>query len=965
MTTEITTVGIDLQTLNTTTKGPDAMSYVEFDERDLHDSSSGGAGDSSDGGLLIRADNGGNNEAVILMRFVIPSEEELIGRALNISGSGTFPRLTRIPSDGLKLEGATLRMARTNSGSATINVQVYELLEDFSENLVTWDSPNGNTASTDWNPAFDASTKIYENTLATASMTQAGANTLQNFILDTLIKSKKLTFGDKILLYIRTQIATQDFVIHGPKSSTSAAQPEIKVRFTCNPPIPRITVNPDTNGIDGLINITPPSDDAFITDGKFHIAWKTAADVVYNQSGQTTAFTDTGVTVVNTNEVAGDDSGGAGDLLLADGTNYYIAMFTEDGLSVDANSGQSNVVYIKRPEAAAALDDYSPDIGQEVTLTITPSNGLYSGKVKEFRVNWDSGTSDLDSDYSSYKLETASASAYTIKHKFHKVATFQVKVQVVDQDGWASDKTATATANTTTNEPLPVANLSLSREKVTQAKYLDRTTVITASLARSKVNASNRELSQYWFRYVPSLATTVCTSGAIYNDNSAFDNASSAVSFQAVDKTQDFSDSAIQVYGLASFTSGGVPIKDDEPEFDHYKYVTEKLFCSPTRLTDTVAKSSETAEANVGVSFYKYKTIEIVVGTAIASEDAGTYFTRYILSKFNADDAARTIINPSIRLVAKTGDPNMENLYAWGGFARILDSGVTFNASGKYIQAGSKDWQDFGFYVGDIVKVKDGNGTNGSYASPKFFKIKEFSASTGSGVGATHNRLVIESDSTLLSSHEKSYVSTSISDSSSATGEIVLDASDVPAITFAVYNNAGYDDTVTIHSRVCDNDEIFDNSGNEFFPFNESLEVSQTFRAVVPKTLDLDSLVDSSHIAILSSSISRSGGISAQMPLGDRKYPIGVVRTKVGNPKLSLNLRILSQTGLSNISSIVEGDVYDFVFLDSDKIDTPTAAFKSYRLRAESGSLSQDPSSATQYLATIEFSIIGEELQVA
>ena len=957
MATEITTVGIDLQTLNTTTKGPDAMSYVEFDQRDLHDSSSGGAGDSSDGGLIIRADNSGNNEAVILMRFVIPSEEELIDRALNISGSGTFPRLTRIPSDGLKLEGATLRMARTSSGSATINVQVFELLEDFSENLVTWDSPNGNTASTDWNPAFDASTKIYENTLATANMTQAGADTLQDFKLDTLIKSKKLTFGDKLLLYIRTNNATQDFVIHGPKSSTSAAQPEIKVRFTCKPPIPRITVNPDTNGIDGLINITPPSDDAFITDGKFHIAWKNAADVVYNQSGQTTAFTDTGVTVVNTNEVAGS-------LLSADGTNYYIGMFAEDGLSVDANSGQSNVVYIKRPEAAGALDDYTPDIGQEVTLTITPSGGLYSGKVKEFRVNWDSGTSDLDSDYSSYKLTTASSSAYTIKHKFHKVGTFQVKVQVVDQDGWASDKTATATANTETNEPTPVANLSLSREKVTQAKYLDRTTVVTASLSRSKSFASNRELSQYWFRYVPTLSSTVCTSGALNNDNSAFDNHSSAVSFQAIDKSDDFSDSAIQIYGLASFTSAGVPVLDNAPEFDHYKYVTEKLFCDPTRLTDSAAKGSETAEANVGTSYYKYKTIEIVVGTAIASEDAATFFTRYILRKFNADDSDRTVINPSIRLVAKTGNANMENLYAWGNFARINDSNVTFNAAGNYIQS-TYDWQNYGFFVGDIVKVKDGNGTNGSYASPKFFKIKEFSASSGSGVSATNNRLVIETDTTLLTSHEKSYVSTSISDSSSATGEIVLDASDVPAITFATYNNAGNDDTVTVYGRVCDNDEIFDGSGVEAFTINESAETSQTFRAVVPKTLDLDSLVDSSDIAILSSSISRSGGISAQMPLGERKYPIGVVRTKVGNPKLSLNLRILSQTGLSNINNIIEGDVYDFVFLDSDKIDTPSAAFKSYRLRAESGSLSQDPSSATQYLATIEFSIIGEELQVA
>ena len=56
--------------------------------------------------------------------------------------------------------------------------------------------------------------------------------------------------------------------------------------------------------------------------------------------------------------------------------------------------------------------------------------------------------------------------------------------------------------------------------------------------------------------------------------------------------------------------------------------------------------------------------------------------------------------------------------------------------------------------------------------------------------------------------------------------------------------------------------------------------------------------------------------------------------------------------------------MYDYVFLNSDKIDTPTSAFKSYRLKAESGSLSQDPSSATQYLASIEFSILGEELTV-
>ena len=957
-----TTTALFLQTFNTGTSstaddeiGGDAQGEIDDGSHGTHTS------DSSDSSTKVRADNGGTEEINTLIRIVLPTEDEMITRCLNVGGSGDAPRLTRIPESGLTLIGMELYLSRTDSVGGAIDLQVYELKEDFSENECTWDSPDG-SGTEDWTPGFADTARVYRNSLASKTGID---NNAQNLLkLDALIKVNKLSWGDKVLLYVRTSNASADFSIGSPNHSTAARRPAYKLKFTCDPPIPKISVTPDANGLDGIINITTPSGDAFLADGQYYGVWNTTASMTYNQSGKTSTFTDTGLTQINTNQIAGA-------LLAADGQDYFISLFAEDGLSLIEQSGQSNVVYVKRPECSAALtnaaggSDYEPDIGEEMTLTITPANGMYSGKVKQFGVNWDSGTSDLDSDYSWYKLDTASSDAYAIKHKFHKVGTFAIKVRVKDQDGWSSDHTATATANTVTNEPTPVANLSLSREKVTQAKYLDRTTVVTASLARSKSFASNRELSQYWFRYVPANASTICTSGAINNDNSAFDNASSAVSFQAIDKTQDFSDSAIQVYGLASFTSGGVPVKDDEPTFDHYKYVTEKLFCSPTRLTDTAAKSSETAEANIGVSFYKYKSIEIVVGTAIASEDAGTYFTRYILSKYNADDSDRTIINSSIRLVAKTGDSNFENLYSWGNFARVTDSGTTFVASGNYIQSGTDDWQDYGFYIGDIIKVKDGNGTNGSYASPKYFKIKSFAASTGSGAAATHNRAVIETDSTLLTSHEKSYVSTSISDSSSATSEVVLDASDVPAITFAVYNNGGYDDTVTVYGRVCDNDEIYDGSGTEYFVLNESVEVSQTFRAVVPKTLDLDSLVDSSHIAILSSSIGRSGGISAQMPLGDRKYPIGVVRTKVGNPKLSLNLRILTQTGLSNISNIVEGDVYDFVFLDSDKIDTPTAAFKSYRLRAESGSLSQDPSSATQYLANIEFSIIGEELQVA
>ena len=771
----------------------------------------------------------------------------------------------------------------------------------------------------------------------------------QEFSLDALIKLNELNFGDRVLLYLMcTQGVTEHLI------STSATY---KLKFTCNAPIPKITVTPDENGKDGIINVEAPQGDAFITDGQYYAAWNTSSTITYNQASKSTTFADTNLSTISTTSVTGA-------LLDADGTDYYMSVFAEDGISLLSNSGQSNVVYVKRPECSAALtntaggSDYAPEVGEEMTLTITPSNGMFSGKVKQFGVNWDSGTSDLEADYSWYKIDESSASAYAIKHRFHKVDTFQIKVRVKDELGWSSDNTATATANTVVGEPTPIANLSLSREKVLQAKYLDRTTVMTASLAKSKSLGSNRELTHYWFRYVPAISTTVCTSGAINNDNSVFDNNSSRVSFQTLDKAADYSTTSVQIYGQASFQSDGTPIADTNPAFDHYKYVTEKLFCPTTRLTEGSAKTGEPGETAKGVSFYFYKSVEIVVCTAVDSDDSGTsFFTRYILKKYSSDDSDTPVVNASIRPVAKTGDPNFENLYSWSNFARVTDGSCSFVASGSYIQSGTDDWYDLGFYVGDIIKVKDGNGTNGSYASPKYFKIKSFAASTGSGVGATYNRAVVETDSTLLTSHEKSYVTTSIADSGAATSEIVLDNSDVPSVTFATYNSTGADDTVTVYGRVADSDETF-------FVLNESAEVTQTFRAAVPMTLDLDTLVDNSHIAILNSNIGRSGGISSQMPLGERKYPVGVVRTKVGSPKLSLNLRILSQTGLSNISNIIEGDVYDYVFLDSDKIDTPTAAFKSYRLRAEGGSLSQDPSSATQYLANIEFSILGEELTV-
>ena len=87
-------------------------------------------------------------------------------------------------------------------------------------------------------------------------------------------------------------------------------------------------------------------------------------------------------------------------------------------------------------------------------------------------------------------------------------------------------------------------------------------------------------------------------------------------------------------------------------------------------------------------------------------------------------------------------------------------------------------------------------------------------------------------------------------------------------------------------------------------------------RGVTPRTLDLDTLAVA-DIAILNTSISRSGGVNAAMALGDRKYPITGFNTKLGNITLNANIRALTQTGFRQIWSLIEGDRYDFVFLES------------------------------------------------
>ena len=315
------------------------------------------------------------------------------------------------------------------------------------------------------------------------------------------------------------------------------------------------------------------------------------------------------------------------------------------------------------------------------------------------------------------------------------------------------------------------------------------------------------------------------------------------------------------------------------------------------------------------------------------------------------------------------------NRYKWGGYNKVRGTNIDFTAAGGIVIAGSIDtlnssgdqncWLDNGFFIGDIVKVATGASANGTYASPKFYKIESFTRD-----GNFYPTLNIETNPANLTDDERTYVSTSLTADTDETIVEVLrhDSTSKPSISSAIFNTAGADDTVKFYLAT------FDNTTNRFnaadkssltdsFSFNYHWsETNVEVRAVSPKTLDLDTLADAGNIAIEKVAINRSGGITAHMPLGIRRYPVGVARTKLGVPKVSVTVKALDQTGYRALFSLVEGNRYDYVFLDSKKLDSPTTSYRTLRMRLENGNINKDTTDPNVYLANLSFIIVGEDV---
>ena len=737
-----------------------------------------------------------------------------------------------------------------------------------------------------------------------------------------LIKAKNITWGDTFALVIASDDEANGNHITGATGLTTNDVMNMQILFDDTMPSKAvIKLSAGDDFLDAILTYQTKPTDADIVAWR-HV-WKSgAADTVNNINGvnyDTTAANNTAIYNFGKDQYKQSDGDIASGFLSSAGTQYHLVSFTQDQTAYNNVTGtQSNIVSKKRMTCSGSLSAGTA-IGQELTLTITGSGGDFSGKFVKFGVNWDGDATpanDSIDDYTIVTLDEASTTA-TVKHTYHKADTYKVNICTIDADGFRSD--FTLAESRTIDQSNPVAVLRASRDTAVRARYGDDFSIINLSLSHSYPVGSDRILMTHRFKHN---STRPLTTFPTDNDNSNFNDASTSVAVKCNKASCD--DTIIKVFGKVSVDSDGDPIADDHVNFDHYEFQVHQV--SPHTNIDTIGGVATTTDSTGSTVSVFYKQVDFVAISTLSGDDDGVLYTLVdIKDDHSSGDAADAgfgnIINNKIR--------GKKDTYAWGGYedltANITE--VNFDASAGTItrDAGSGDFITNGATVGDTIYIAgpENAGNNG------FFTL---SAVTGT---------VLTVNETLTND-----------DDADTAAQIYKIAP--PVIPFAAYDGTDATITASVISTVVGQSTTAD--------LDTSSEVTQDIIIVNEEqnSLDLDTIADSGDIAILNANLNRSGGLASQMALGGRTYPIGATRTRMGEPTLALSVRVLTQAGYRQIWNLIEGGRYEWITIDSKKVDLPSTAYKQLRMRLVNGTIDKDTTLASQYLATLNFVVIGE-----
>ena len=702
----------------------------------------------------------------------------------------------------------------------------------------------------------------------------------------------------------------------------ASLKPWIEIWFNNPPPdAPFISVIPDTNGIEPKVKVDKHSTTPNLL--RYSLGWDNVATNI-EHGGVGVSMTDSDAVGLGSQPTLWPASKMTSTTLLdTEDTAYSVFIVAEHTHNQDLEGSKSNQVTIARPKvdtssgtgthsgvlgtgSSTVAATKTVVVGEEVNIRIKSTSSVHSGKIKRFWINWEANISDTAEDYGQFDVDEhvdgdTTVSNKIFKHFYDRKEASNFTIKVQVEDEVGFRSNSTLIATITITTPRPIAKLTKSRATIIEADKADINNTVVVSGQHSYAQGSNRYIKGYKYKHNGGGGNAPLTAFPTANDNSVIYNEGSSERLAMTCSLDNCHGNTFRVYGIYSVADDGSDVVDTAVTFSHYVWGYEQI----------IPGAAKVVGFGNGSSFFKHVSYVVCNAGTIDAEDLGAFYSLVL-----RDDNTKIINN---HLAVEKDN------YKWGGYYGPLVASCTISGSNNYDQSSGSNYfaSVMGLRAGDKVLVSGSAvaGVNG---------IKTV-------VTATEDDLTIaESLSDNLSSESLTF--------ERITDHIVS----VPIAAYAAQTN------------IVTHDIVDDNAQTAATASTQTIQVLSDNQLTYPLTTD----IDAGHIAILNTKLSRSGGLTPVMATGDARYPLGLTRTKLGLPTLTMNVRIMSNEGLRNMWSLVEGDRFAWVTLKKHLIDAPDplVPYRTLRLKPTSASLSKTPTDNKDYTASLTFVVMGEDI---
>jgi len=827
----------------------------------------------------------------------------------------------------------TIKSSGSGTETASDQINVYKTTNNqWIENQVTWANYKTGVA---WNTAggeYDTSTNYGLGSNGKVAEHRNNESTpaydLGALCVGNSLGVGKYNWGDTMdLFFVMSSVydgsgteikqAITTFFSHEYTTEVDY-QPWVEIYFdNPTPEPPFISVIPDTNGIDPKIQVDKHSESANIA--RYSLGWKATASII-EHGGASVDMTDSDAAGLGTQPTIWPASKMSTTTLLdTEDTAYSVFIVAEKDYNLDTEGAKSNQVTIARPKVdtasgastqsgvltgSNAATTKTVSIGEEVQIRIKSTSSVHSGKIKRFWINWEANISDTAEDYGQFDVDVNVDGDTTVTNK-----TFTHIYNRKESSNFTIKVQVEDEVGFRSNSTL-IATITVNTPTPVAKLTTSRSQIIEADKAdinNTAVVSGQHSYAQGSNRYIK---------GYKYKHNGGGSNAPLTAFPTANDNSVIYNTGSSQRVSLGSSLDNC-----DDNTFRIYGVYsvndagtsvadTDATFSHYVWGYELIAPHSNEAQMTDGSIYFKHIEYVVCNAATIDNSDSGAYYTLALRSDNDI------IINN--QLAVEKDD------YKWGGYYGSAAASCTVTGTNTYDQASGTN------YFKSVLGLRQGD------------KVIVSGSSTAANNGvktvtdASEDTLTVAE--TLTNGGAETFTFERVTD------HIVS----IPVAAYAAQTN------IITHDVVDDNAQA------------SAATSTQTIQILSDNTLTytLTTDVDAGNIAILNTTLSRSGGLSPIMTTGDRRYPLGLSRTKLGLPTLTMSVRVMSNEGLRNMWSLVEGDRFAWVTLKKHLIDAPDplVPYKTLRLKPTAASLSKTPTDNKDYTASLTFVVMGEDI---